>query len=84
MSNISIFILTNTFIFQPSYPPPLSEKQQTFCIPSENAYLVQKEDGSYLLFADGMYQGIIEEFLIFEEPFSSLSIKSITERNNQP
>lgn len=76
---ICIFILLSVFasygfVVQPLYPNPvITEHEDVFMINPDNSYLIRNADGTYSLYIDNKYTGIIEKNSI--EPFSSLLVK---------
>lgn len=68
------FLASYKVVIQPrTFSPVKAGYEETFTITPENSYLTANENGTYSLYADGIYRFDISE--IDEEPFSSLPIK---------
>lgn len=66
-----LFILSYTFIIQCYSEPPNAPNY--FKIEPNNAYLLDKHDGRYSLYVDGIYRFNVKD--ISEEPFNTLEIR---------
>lgn len=69
----ALFILSYSFIIQAYTEPPDTPGISYFTIAPDNAYLLDKHDGSYSLYADGIYRFNVKD--ISEEPFNTLEIR---------
>lgn len=69
-----LLLTSHIFILQPSgHPTVEAGYEESFTITPQNAYLTENEDGTYSLYIDGEYKGMVPQ--IDFDPLSSLTIK---------
>lgn len=69
-------LLSFAFVVQPSVDPPVADESgnNILTIEPENAWILLRESGEYVLIVDRGTVGTIEEELLAVEPFSKLTI----------